>query len=147
MHTRSLLIKSLLIGIIVIFIGYAAIESRGIFLGPEVVLYSPLEGNTTTEALVHLNGQAFRTKELTANGHRVLIDLEGNFSEYVVLSPGYNIMTIVATDARGAQKSVLRHLYYKAQWLPTNKESEETATSSASENIEASTATTTVPSI
>lgn len=116
---RTLILRILGASIIIAFLVYGAIEARGLVFGPVVTLTSPEEGATVEEPLISLRGNAVRTKSLTANGNPVLIDLEGNFTDYLVLSPGYNIMTIVATDARGTQKTTTRHLYYKKD-IPFN---------------------------
>ncbi len=114
MTLRQLIIRGTGIALALAFLVYAGIESRGIFLGPTIILDSPPEGISTTSSLMLISGRSIRTKELTVDGGKVFIDTSGNFSEHLVLSPGYNIMTIVATDARGKQHTITRHLIYDA---------------------------------
>jgi hypothetical protein len=114
MNLRNALIRGASILLALAFLFYAATEARGLFIGPTIILNSPPEGISTTTPLILLSGQSLRTKELTANGDKVFIDTSGYFSEHLVLSPGYNIMTIVATDARGKRHTLVRHLIYDA---------------------------------
>lgn len=114
MNLRNALIRGTAVALALAFLAYALIEARGLFLGPTITLSSPLEGTSTTSPLILLSGQSVRTKELTVNGGKVFIDTSGYFTEHLVLSPGYNIMTIVATDARGKRHTLERHLVYEA---------------------------------
>lgn len=113
MNLRNALIRGTAVALALAFLIYALIEARGLFLGPTIILDSPKEGISTTSPLILLSGQSLRTKVLLANGGKVFIDTSGYFSEHLVLSPGYNIMTIVATDARGKQHTLTRHLIYE----------------------------------
>jgi hypothetical protein len=114
MNLRNALIRGTGVALALAFLIYALIEARGLFVGPTITLTSPPEGMSTSSPLILLSGQSLRTKELTVNGGKVFIDTSGYFTEHLVLSPGYNIMTIVATDARGKQHTLLRHLLYEA---------------------------------
>ncbi len=129
MFVLKLLTGALVLG----FLVYAGIEARGLFLGPQIILATPEEGAFYEQPLIQLKGQVLRAKSVTANGNKVLIDLEGNFQDYLVLSPGYNIISIVATDARGKSKTLTRHIYFKTD-LPTRvlkKDTSEVATTTA----------------
>lgn len=132
MHTRKVLITSAVVSFIIFFIVYAGVEFRGLYLGPEVNLSSPDNGITVENPIIKTEGISERTKELTINGNQTLIDTTGHFSVNLVLSPGYNIITIVATDARGRHHSIKRDIYYRNTVLEESiKESiEESASSS-----------------
>ncbi len=139
MHIRKILVLGLSIFLIVIFIIYAGIEARGLFYGPKVDLYSPIEGSTLSKPVILVDGQSFRTKELTINGDKILIDTTGKFSVNLVLAPGYNIITIVATDARGAQHTITRHIFMSTESLFGNDAEGKSTTTDNS--IEASSTT------
>lgn len=113
MNLRNALIRGTGALLALSFLFYAFVEARGLFIGPTIILESPPEGVSTTDPLILLAGQSLRTKELTVNGGKVFIDTSGYFSQHLVLSPGYNIMTVVATDARGKQHILTRHLLYE----------------------------------
>jgi len=114
MNLRNALIRGTGILLALAFLFYTLVEARGLFFGPTIILESPPEGLSTTSPLILLKGQSLRTKQLSANGSKIFIDTSGYFTEHLVLSPGYNIMTIVATDARGKQHTLTRHIIYDA---------------------------------
>ncbi len=142
MHTRKVLITSVSIAFVVFFILYTAIEFRGLFLGPRINLYSPEDGTTVTSPIVNIDGISERTKELTINGNQTLIDTEGHFSVNLVLSPGYNIITIVATDSRDHHRVLTRHLYYERESFIKEIPEEVVASSTLSDTSSSSVATT-----
>lgn len=117
MKTRAILIKGLAVLLGVSFLIYAGLEFRGLFFGPEITLNSPENGVMVQTPVILFDGKTERTKELTIDGKQTLIDLEGRFSVNLVLSPGYNIITIVATDARGKHHTVTRNIYYETESL------------------------------
>ncbi len=141
MHTRKVLIAGISIAFIIFFIVYAAIEFRGLFLGPKINLSSPIDGMTVENPVINIDGIAERTKELTINGNQTLIDTEGHFSVNLVLSPGYNIITIVATDSRDRHELISRRLYYKRESFFEEKKVEPITSSTTSEVSSSSIAT------
>lgn len=142
MHTRKVLITSLIIAMAIIFIAYSCIEFRGTFLGPKINLYSPLDGITTSNPIMLTNGISERTKALTINGNQTLIDTDGRFGVNLVLSPGYNIITIVATDSRGKTQILSRNVYYEApRHIGEEANNESETSTSTTETNSTSTAT------
>lgn len=117
MHTRKFIIRILTITLVIIIFIYAVIEARGVFFGPKISLFSPIEGSTISTPIIKLEGESVRTKELTVNGNKILIDTQGKFSVNLVMAPGYNIITIVATDARGSEHITTRHIYFESEWV------------------------------
>jgi hypothetical protein len=117
MHTRKFLVKIVTILLVIIISIYAAIEARGLFFGPKINLFSPINGSTVSSPIILVEGESVRTKELTVNGNKIFIDTSGKFSVNLVMAPGYNIITIVATDARGAQHTTTSHIYFETEWF------------------------------
>lgn len=81
-----------------VVVGYTYFVLSGYLRGPQIVLSSPQNGYSTTTPLIAIVGTAVHTNNLTINGFKTPIDLEGNFSSQLILAPGYNIMTIAAQD-------------------------------------------------
>lgn len=85
----------------VIVIGYSGFALAGFVRGPRINIISPLHGSATTTALVVIVGNAIHTNILSINGATTSPNLAGNFSESLLLAPGYNIMKIAAQDRYG----------------------------------------------
>jgi hypothetical protein len=95
---KSLVPKILLLVLFVFIVFYA--HSRTAFLSQGVQLsVDNLEnGETIGERVIELTGTAKRAIRLTLNGRELLIDEKGDFSDTLVLSPGFNTLTIEAED-------------------------------------------------
>ena len=95
--------KKLITGIIIfctifIVVGYALFESHSFISGPEIIILEPAPGSTISTSSVMVKGMAMRIQDITLNGRPILIDKEGNFSEIVLLHPGYNASLFSAKD-------------------------------------------------
>ena len=96
-------VLKLSLGILIVgtIIFYSYIQSRAIIAGPQIVLTEPHHGMTSEKALILVRGKATNAKELTLDGRPIFIDLTGNFTEQLLLAPGYNIIELTAKDAQG----------------------------------------------
>ena len=101
----------LLVGTILI---YAYYQSLAIIEGPQISVIAPENGITSTTSLVHIYGSVRHAKETTLQGRPIFIDLEGRFSEQLLLAEGYNIIELTAKDAQGREiKRKLELVYQK----------------------------------
>ena len=82
--------------LLVIIYGY----SRGfkLILGPNIAISSPSSGVTYEDEVVTITGQASRISKIYLNDRQIFTDDEGNFTEKLLLMPGYNILTLRAND-------------------------------------------------
>ena len=94
---------------------YTLFQSRALIEGPQISLITPLQGQTSTSSLILIKGSALHAKELTLDGRAIFIDLAGNFSEQLLLAPGYNIIELTATDVEGRKQKKQVELYYEKQ--------------------------------
>lgn len=97
-------------------LGYALFELRGTFVGPRITI-------DETEALVHdpyvvVQGKVERITVLTLNGAAIPVTEAGEFKEPVLLSPGYNVVDIEATDA--ARRTAKKHLTIVYEPVPVD---------------------------
>lgn len=100
----SRIIKPLiLILAIVVISGYSIWRVKDIVRGPQIVLYSPIDGANSKNDLIKITGKAERINQLFINGQKVFTDEDGNFSENYLLANGYNALEITATDSMGRQ--------------------------------------------
>ncbi len=103
----------LIVGIIAF---YAYYQSRAIIAGPQIFITEPQHGATATSSLLIIRGVAIHTTEITLQGRPIFIDLQGNFSEELLLADGYNIIELTAKDTQGRQvKKVLELTYHPRQ--------------------------------
>lgn len=107
----------IIVGIIVLFVGailaYSAYQLRNLILGPVITIESPTDGSTLTESLVEIRGVAKNISHLSLNGRPIFIDPEGHFSEKLLVSYGYTIMTILAADRFGRSVEKRLQLMYQ----------------------------------
>jgi hypothetical protein len=87
-----------LVGLVII---YAYLKSAAIITGPTISMISPLHGESTSTALISVTGTVTNSKEITLDGRPIFIDLSGKFREKLLLTPGYNIIEVVAGDVQG----------------------------------------------
>jgi len=88
------------IALIVIAIvgGYAYYRSSAFIRGPVVAITSPQNGTTATSSIITVSGIARNISAITMDGRKIYIDENGNFSEKLLLHPGYNIITVAVRD-------------------------------------------------
>ena len=113
---RFTLKKALSVGSFVLVVGtivfFAYFQSRAIVEGPQITLSEPQNGITSASSLITVRGVAKHAKEITLQGRPIFIDLEGNFSEQLLLSQGYNIIELTAKDAQGKEIRKILELVY-----------------------------------
>ncbi len=84
--------------LLLLFVGYAITKSFPYVRGPEVIIYSPKNGDKVGTTTFMLTGKAVRVRELYLSGKSVTIDPEGRFSETFVSYSPYTILVIEAVD-------------------------------------------------
>jgi hypothetical protein len=98
--------------VILIVLGYGLFATHDFIIGPTISLSEPQNGSTFTQPDVWIKGQVLRIQDITLNGRSITIDDKGNFSEAVLLAPGYNIFQLVAKDKFGRNRDVRLELIY-----------------------------------
>ena len=101
MEGRTIIKRGLLMLGITIVVGYSYFALEGYVRGPRIELAGPENGVSTTTARITIAGRAIHVNTLTINGATTSPDLAGNFSESLLLAPGYNIMRVDAKDRYG----------------------------------------------
>jgi hypothetical protein len=89
------------IGILLLFVAivvYAGIESRALLEGPEISIETPLDGAVVSESSLVVRGKALHISAISLNDRPIFIDKDGNFSEELLLPPGYTILSVKAED-------------------------------------------------
>jgi len=91
---------------------YLYLQAYSLITGPTLLLNSPASGETLQESLITVSGTAQHISFLTLNGAPIYADNAGRFSEQLLLSEGYTIMTILAKDRFGRERSQNIELLY-----------------------------------
>ena len=78
--------------------GYAYYRSSDFLKGPIVEITSPQNGTTATSSIITVSGTTRNISAITMDGRKIYIDENGNFSEKLLLHPGYNIITVRVRD-------------------------------------------------
>lgn len=94
--------KFLKIGIILLctlfILGYSSYEVKKIVMGPKITFTSPINGSTVSDSLVNVVGNAKNITSISLNDRKIYVDEKGNFSEQVLLSYGYNLLSVKVED-------------------------------------------------
>ncbi len=98
------LVKPILVGLVVLLVvGYSGWELKDFMAGPQIIVTSPIDGQTIKKNFVSVKGRAERISQLYLNGKKIFTDKQGNFNESYLLSNGYNLLEIIANDQFGRQ--------------------------------------------
>ncbi len=111
MKKRTFTLAPILIGLIVIGVFAFAIENmRDLLFGSPLEVATASDGTTLTEGFLPVVGKAKHARSVTVNGRDIQIDRDGNFSDAVLLSPGYNVVEVALLDQFGKEKVKTYHL-------------------------------------
>lgn len=105
MFSRKLIIRILTILGILIVVGYSFFALKDVLRGPRIDIATPQSGYATTTQMIAVAGKVLRGNLFFINNATTTIDLDGNFNEQLLLSSGYNIMTLKARDRYGRTRS------------------------------------------
>lgn len=88
-----------LLGFVIVI--YSIFQASKLITGPVIDVYTPQNGATYNSTLIQIQGKARNIAYINLNGTKMFTDKDGYFDEKLLLSPGYNIVTIEATDKFG----------------------------------------------
>lgn len=80
---------------LVIFIGA---KTKNLILGPSLSITSPKDGETVLGSLIEIKGNADNIASLYLNGRKIYVNEKGDFSEELLVPPGYSIIEVRAVD-------------------------------------------------
>lgn len=95
--------KILAISLLSLFLIYSLFEGYKLIAGPQIQVLSPTNWSNTDVDVVTIRGQAKRINTIWLNDRKIFIDKDGMFSEKLLLSPGYTIITLRAEDRFGRE--------------------------------------------
>jgi hypothetical protein len=86
-----------------VIIGYSLFQAQKILAGPVIEITTPQNGATYNSTLIEIDGQAKNAAYINIDDRQMFTDKNGNFSEKLLLSPGYNVVKLDAWDKFGKQ--------------------------------------------
>lgn len=104
---------SIVSAIFVFIVGYMIYNSRVLIAGPKILLDSPTNWATVSEKMLQIAGKTENTTFISINDRAINVDESGRFSESLLLSPGYNIISVEAKDKFDRKVSERLNLFYK----------------------------------
>lgn len=114
MRNLKTYLKFIIIGIFAIAIlGYSLFQARNIILGPVVKIQKPQNGASLNYSLVNIKGITKNISRISMNDRQIFTNGQGEFSEELLLSYGYNIITLKAEDRFGRETKKTLELIYK----------------------------------
>lgn len=96
----------------VVVIGYGVWISRDILFGITSRVTGITDGMSVSEPLLPLEGRARNAGKVTLDGRTLAIDQKGSWTDTIALLPGYNVITITATDKFGRSQAKSYRVYY-----------------------------------
>ena len=94
---------------------YVLTQATTYLRGPQLVISYPENGTSTQSQLITIGGNTQNVSFIQMNGNQIFANSEGNFSEKLLLNPGYNIITVNVTDRFERSLSSQIHITYLAQ--------------------------------
>ncbi len=81
------------------------------FLGlPELSIAEPAQETQVSQPVILLRGKTEKESKLTVNGRDLTIDEVGNFRENIELTPGVNMLEIIARNKFGKERKDIRYV-------------------------------------
>lgn len=102
---KKYIIITAVIGVLAL-VGY---NVRDAVFGTPLQVVAAENGSTIYDSFVSLSGVARQARELLINGRSVALDRSGNFTDAIILSPGYNIVEIALKDRFGKTETKTYH--------------------------------------
>ncbi|MBU6370710.1 MAG: hypothetical protein KGH93_01300 [Patescibacteria group bacterium] len=113
-HQTSTFLRNALIALAgIIVLGYALYEMHRLITGPSIVVKFPQNGATIATSTISVSGVAKNISDITLDGRPISIEENGDFSETIVLSPGYNVIDIAAEDRFGSTEEKRIEITYR----------------------------------
>jgi len=113
-HKTRQTIKTIIISLILLlFFSYTGYEIQRVAFGPKIKVLSPVNGALVSDSFTEIKGVATNIKDISINDRKIVIDEQGNFSEKILLSYGYNAISIKAIDKFGQNTEKIIEVIYK----------------------------------
>lgn len=96
--------------VILVIVGYLALELSRFVAAPSLVVIEPQDNIRTTAPVITVTGKTTPESTLRLNGQEVAIATDGTFRETLTLSPGVNTILFQVNRKQSRTRSVTRHV-------------------------------------
>jgi Glucodextranase, domain B len=93
-----------------IILGYTWYRTKDLIVGVRLHVSGIVDYESRTDPHITLSGNALHATKLLINGRTIFITKGGDFTEDLLLLPGYNIIEVQATDKFGKSKEQVFHV-------------------------------------
>lgn len=106
--------RFLAITAIMLLVIYGLFNAKHLIVGPSIEIFNPLAYETETdENVIVVRGRAQNTAFLSLNERQIFVNTEGFFEEKLLLTEGFNIISIKARDRFKKEVEKTAKIYYK----------------------------------
>ncbi|MDD2758125.1 MAG: helix-turn-helix domain-containing protein [Patescibacteria group bacterium] len=114
LYSLSILARNLVtVCFILLFAGYLIWQVKGVLEPPALAVFSPIEGMTTVDLNITVQGETEKECRLAINGQEIMLDENGRFNSNIDLANGLNTIVISATKKHGKTSTITRHIVVK----------------------------------
>ena len=93
--------------------GYTYYRTQDLIRGPRIEISYPVNGSTLDTSLITIEGVARNIASITLNDRKIFVDEDGGIREDILLTYGYNVLTLKAEDKFGRKVTHRLELVYK----------------------------------
>lgn len=112
-YTKHLHIKNIVFAtLLACILGYTYFQMQSLVTGPIITVLEPQNGAVVTSSHIEIKGTTKNISSINLNDRLIFIDESGAFKEKLLLSPGYNIITLRAEDKFGRNTKDTLELVY-----------------------------------
>ncbi len=111
----------ILSAIIVSFLGislFVYAKTIDLIKGPQIIIESPVNMSSMSKEIISIEGKVKNASSILLNGRKIYTREDFSFNEKLLLSEGYNIITVEASDRFGRiQREVLELFLNKNNYV------------------------------
>jgi hypothetical protein len=120
----KLLLRVLLAVIVItVVISYSYYRTKDFVRGPVITISYPVDGSTVSDKPIEIVGEARNISYISINDRQIFTNEEGVFKEKLLLYPGYNIISIKASDKFDRDIKKIIEVIYKEKILDITENS------------------------
>jgi hypothetical protein len=109
-HKKITMVAALSGLAVILVLGFVFGNIRDVIFGAPLSIDTVSDGTTLSSGFLPISGNAQHARTVSINGRPIVIDRNGNFTDGVLLSPGYNVVEIALRDQFGKEKVKTYHL-------------------------------------
>ena len=112
-QTRKNIKITIILLLILLVVGYTLYEVQRIVMGPKIIIDSPKNGITVSTSSLEIIGTTKNINDISLDDRKIFVDEKGDFDEVLLLSPGYNVIDMKASDKFDSETEKTLEVIYK----------------------------------